>query len=224
MTVLTGLAVLMAQGGWEWLKGELSGPPELTAFASDVQGCTPQYFDAQLNELQEHPEQTDHGGVMIPTADDWPAVVVTLQSKTSQAIVVTGAKISVLSTRQLPKQGAVVRASDCGGGMEDRAFDVDLRSNPVSLKPTVERTAQGKVVQSRDFPYKVSSGDPEYFVFNVKNVDRDVRFAITLAWVSEGEPGSTRLDNGGRGYRVMALPESLPRYDKGEIFGRKKAP
>ncbi|GES31004.1 hypothetical protein AB0G60_09335 [Streptomyces angustmyceticus] len=223
VTVLTSLAVLIAQGGWDWLTGELSEPPGLTAYAPSIDGCAPRYFDdGELKELGT-PEQVRRGGVMIPTAELWPTVHVTLQAKTGQAIVVTGAQVSVLSSRSLPERGAVVKATDCGGGMDERAFDVDLRATPVALKPTVERTAQGAVVRSRDFPYKVSSGDPEQLAFHVKNVDRDVRFAITLKWVSEGEPGRTRLDNGGRGYRVMALPKSLPRYDLAEVVGHRPA-
>ncbi|MFE6742341.1 hypothetical protein [Streptomyces tubercidicus] len=169
MTVLTGLVALVIQGGWGWLQGELSDPPELTAYAPGVDGCTPRYHDARLSELHEHPEKIDRSGVMIPTAELWPSINITLQAKTSEAIVVTGAKISVLSTRPLPERGAVVDG-ECGGGIDQRAFDIDLRTNPASLKPTVERTAQGEVIRSRDFPFKVSSGDPEQFMFNVNTL------------------------------------------------------
>ncbi|MFI1306893.1 hypothetical protein [Streptomyces sioyaensis] len=224
MTVLTGLVALVIQGGWGWLQGELSDPPELMAYAPGLDGCTPRYHDAPLSELHEHPEKVYRSGVMIPTTELWPSINVTLQAKTSEAIAITGAKISVLSTRPLPERGAVVDGEGCGGGIDQRAFDIDLRTNPVSLKPTVERTAQGGVIRSRDFPFKVSSGDPEQFMFNVKHAAGDVRFAITLSWVSGGEPGSTRLDNGGRGYRVMALPKDLPRYSKSEASKGRRLP
>lgn len=223
MTVVTGLVALLVQGGWDWLREEMSDPPELTAYAADVNGCTPKYLNARWDELREHPESVDHSGVRIPTADDWPSVNVTVQAKTSQAIVLTGAKVSVLSARPLPEHGSVVD-DECGGGMDERAFDVDLRADPVSVRPSVARTAQGGVIKSRDFPFKVSSGDPEQFVFNVKNVARDVRFAITFSWVSDGEPGSTRLDNGGQGFHVMALPKNLPRYSRVDVFKGTRPP
>ncbi len=220
VTVVTGLVALLVQGGWDWLRGEMSDPPELTAYAADVNGCTPKYFNARLDELRAHPETVDRSGVWIPTADLWPSVNVTVQAPTSQAIVLTGAKVSVLSARPLPARGSVVDA-ECGGGMDERAFDVDLRTDPVSVRPSEVRTGQGGVIKSRDFPFKVSSGDPEQFVFNVKNVARDVRFAITFSWVSDGQPGSTRLDNGGRGFHVMGLPKNLPRYSRVDVFKGK---
>ncbi|WP_344583891.1 hypothetical protein [Streptomyces lunalinharesii] len=221
MTVVTGLVALLVQGGWDWLREEMSDPPELVAYAPAVEGCTPKYLNARLDELRAHPQTVDHGGVLIPTADAWPSVNVTVQAKTSQAIVLTGAKVSVLSARPLPARGSVVDA-ECGGGMDERAFDVDLGTDPVSVRPTVARTGQGGVVKSRNFPFKVSSGDPEQFVFNVKHVAQDVRFAITFSWVSDGEPGSTRLDNGGQGYHVMGLPTNLPRYSRVDVFKGKR--
>ncbi|MCF3961666.1 hypothetical protein [Streptomyces fuscigenes] len=158
---------------------------------------------------------------MITTTESWPVVSATLQAKTDQAIVVTGAKISVLSQGPLPKRGMVVDVTGCGSGLDPRAFDLDLRTSPAILKPTIEHTAQGGTVKSRNFPFKVSSGDPEQFAFNVRHVTGDVRFAITLTWVSDGEPGTTRLDNGGRGYRVMSLPKNLPHYSFAEFLNRK---
>ncbi|MEU3713692.1 hypothetical protein [Streptomyces catenulae] len=220
VTVLTGFVALVFQGGWEWVQGKLSDPPGLTAYSSGLIGCNPRYLDAPLAELHKQIKTIDHRGVHIPTADDWPSLPVTLQTSTPQAIVVTGVKVSVLSTRPLPEHGSVVDA-ECGGGMDERPFDVDLTADPVSVKPSVERTGQGKVIQGHDFPFKVASGDPEQFTFNIRNVAQDARFAITFSWVSDGEPGSTRLDNDGHGYRVMNLPKNLPRYSKGEV-GRGK--
>ncbi|MFF9478027.1 hypothetical protein [Streptomyces sp. NPDC014733] len=223
VTVLTGVVALVFQGGWEWLQGQMSGPPGLTAYSSGLLGCNPRYLDAPLAELHKKAEKIDRGGVHIPTAEAWPSLPVTLQTSTPQAIVVTGVKVSVLSTRPLPEHGSVVD-DECGGGMDERPFDVDLTAVPVSVKPSVERTGQGKVIQGRDFPFKVASGDPEQFTFNIRHVARDVRFVVTFSWVSGGEPGSTRLDNEGRGYRVMNLPKSLPRYSKADVFRGKTLP
>jgi hypothetical protein len=36
--------------------------------------------------------------------------------------------------------------------------------------------------------------------------------------VSDGEPGTTRLDNEGRGYRVMGVPTGVPRYPLRSLY------
>lgn len=215
--VVSGAGVVVWQSGWGWFQEEIAGPPELKVYATDVLGCGPRYFDQPIGSLQKRAtEVRSKGGVHIPTTDDPVVLHTTLQGESGQAIVVTGAEVTVLSSEPLPATGSVI-ADECGGGVDERVFDVDFSQSPVAVEPQIRRTANGTTV-GRDFPFKVSSGDPEQFTFDLQNIDRDVRFAITLKWVSNGEPGSTRLDNGGRGYRVMGMPDKVSRYPLRSLF------
>lgn len=215
--VVSGAGVVVWQSGWGWFQEEIAGPPELEVYATDVLGCGPRYFDQPIGSLQKRAtEVRSKGGVHIPTTDDPVVLHTTLQGESGQAIVVTGAEVTVLSSEPLPATGSVI-ADECGGGVDERVFDVDFSQSPVTVEPQIRRTANGTTV-GRDFPFKVSSGDPEQFTFDLQNIDRDVRFAITLKWVSNGEPGSTRLDNGGRGYRVMGMPDKVSRYPLRSLF------
>ncbi|MFE0765250.1 hypothetical protein [Streptomyces smyrnaeus] len=204
MTVVTTVVSALFLGGWGWITDQFSGPPGLKAHAEGVEGCGYSYFK------NSHAKSGESEGVSIPTPDMPAELFVTVQAKTSQAIVITDAKVSVLSRKPLPKRGFIKPPPGCGGGMTLRPFEVNLK-DPASVRPLTERTGQGKVKKGRDFPFKVSSSDPEQFVFQVKRVRQDVRFELTLNWVSEGETGTTRFDNGGRGYRVMGFPDGLPR-------------
>ncbi|MDT0478048.1 hypothetical protein RM863_38625 [Streptomyces sp. DSM 41014] len=147
---------------------------------------------------------------------------VTLQAKSDQSIVVTGVRVDLMANDPLPGKGSVVKASGCGGGMTLRVFDVDLDGHPVSIKPAVAQQPAGGVKAGPDFPFKVSSGDPEQLSLRLPSVKRDVRFSVTVEWVSEGEPGSVKLDNGGRGFRVMG-PSTLPKYSRSTLYARPSA-
>ncbi|GAA2615717.1 hypothetical protein GCM10010304_81350 [Streptomyces roseoviolaceus] len=215
--MVSGAGVVVWQSGWGWFQEEIAGPPELKVYATDALGCHPGYFGESISSLRRHADEVGaKGGVRIPTADDPVTIHATLQGESGQAIVVTGAEVTVLSSEPLPKTGSVIDA-ECGGGIDERTFDVDFSQSPVAVEPQIRSVANGTTM-GRDFPFKVSSGDPEQFTFDLKNVSRDVSFAITLKWVSNGEPGSTRLDNGGRGYRVMGLPTKVPRYPLGALY------
>lgn len=152
----------------------------------------------------------------MPEAVELP---VTLQAKSDQSIVVTGVRVDVMANDPLPEKGSVVQASDCGGGMTLRVFDVNLDAHPVSVKPALVKQPAGRAETGPDFPFKVSSGDPEELSLRLPSVKRDVRFSVTVEWVSEGEPGSVKLDNGGGGYRVMG-PSTLPKYPRSALYAR----
>lgn len=218
--VISGAGVIVWQSGWSWFEKEISGPPDLKVYATDTMGCDPGYFAESIESLRERADGVDiKGGVRIPTKDNPVVVYATLQSDAGEAIVVTGAEVKVLSSDPLPTEGSVI-SGECGGGVDERVFDVDFSQHPVTVKPQVVRTGTG-TASTRDFPFKVSSGDPEQFTFDLKNVNRDVRFSITLNWVADGEPGSTVVDNGGKGYRVMGTPPKVPRYPLGDLVTRK---
>ncbi|NGO73874.1 hypothetical protein G5C65_37280 [Streptomyces sp. SB3404] len=139
---------------------------------------------------------------------------ITLQAKTGAAIVVNGIDIEVLDSSPPPQQGTIVMPDGCGSVMTPRSFDVNLDAERPSAKPSAKGSQAAK--KPANFPLKVSAGDPEQLVLLLSAYKHDVRFAVTVKWISEGETGSVTLDNGGPGYRVTG-PGRLPRVPVTEL-------
>lgn len=219
LPAICALAIWIVQGGWTWLWSEVKGPSGVTVHSDKVWGCMPGYFDASLDEVKKKQREAPGAGVVqeqgVPAYDGKgiPAnVSLTLQAKTSQAVVVTGLKIKILSSEPLPESGVMVTVEGCGGPMSPRVFEVGLTKSPVSVDPVAPDG--GELV---DFPLKVSDSDPEELELLLVPGDRDVRFSVAVEWVADGEGGSTVLDNDGRGYRVMGKPD-LPTYTPKDLY------
>ncbi|MFE0173313.1 hypothetical protein ACFWZ2_13420 [Streptomyces sp. NPDC059002] len=180
----------------------------MTVHARIGDGCGPWYVDASPGELRKNPARA--GGLDTPVDDGGnfpPGLYLTIQAKTSQAVVITGVEVTALSRAALPKSGVViVEDNPCGGAMETRDFDVDLAATPASVRP--RESADGTTV---DFPLKVSDNDPEQLGLLLSPGGRDVRFTVRVNWVAEGRSDSKLLDNGGPGYHVLTRPD-LPTY------------
>jgi hypothetical protein len=84
----------------------------------------------------------------------------------SQAIVVTGVKIRVLSRRSLPNSGLVIDAQLNGGPqVPTHIFDVDFTRSVQTLASQSGKDRDLPYeVEDRDFPYKVSGSDPAQVV------------------------------------------------------------
>ncbi|MFD9813719.1 hypothetical protein [Streptomyces sp. NPDC059080] len=164
-------------------------------------------------ELKANPDQARTGVPVLTKGPEHVEIPITLQAATSQAIVVTGMSLNVTSSKPVPQSGSIVKASDCGGGVDERLYEVTL--------PTVQTSAQPRVVgmgkNGVGFPYKVTSGDPEQLTVRLKPVDRDIRFTVTVTWVSDGETSTSTLDNDGHGYRVMG-PGNLVQYAPIDLY------
>jgi len=157
------------------------------------------------------------GEVPVAVKDDSPPELpLTLQTKTSQAIVVTGLTVRVLSRRSLPDSGLVIDSYFNGAPqVPTHVFEVDLTRSVQTLASQSQDDKEDfpYVVEDEvtDFPYKVSDSDPAQLVLLLDPGQRDVRFIVEVEWVSDGERGSEVLDNHGQGYRVMGQGD-LPRY------------
>lgn len=219
LPAMCALAIWIVQGGWTWLWSEIRGPSGVTVHSSGVGGCIPRYLDASLDEAREIEKETpesnlvfDEGVAVSEGKGEAADISLTLQAKTSQAVVVTGLRIKILSNKPLPDSGILVNPEGCGGGMDPRKFTVGLTKSPVPIVPVASES--GELV---DFPLKVSDSDPEELELLLAPSNRDVRFTVAVEWVADGEGGSTVLDNDGRGYRVMGKPD-LPTYPPGALY------
>ncbi|WP_307659523.1 hypothetical protein [Streptomyces sp. V1I1] len=139
-----------------------------------------------------------------------PELVLTLQTPTPKAVVVTGVKVKVLKRTAVPTSGVIVGERACGGSMMTRPFEVGLSKSPVKVLPTA-----GDDGTTVDFPLKLSESDPEQLGLRLDPGDWHVRFTVEVEWVADGERGSKVLDNKGRGFEVSGTGD-LPTYTKPE--------
>lgn len=219
LPAVCALAIWIVQGGWTWIWSEIKGPSGVTVHSSGVGGCVPSYLDSSLEEAKAKERETPETdlvrdqGVPVYVGEKPPAdMVLTLQAKTSQAVVVTGLRIKILSSKPLPEAGVMISPDGCGGPMIPRKFVIGLTKSPVSVDPVAPDS--GELV---DFPLKVADSDPEELELHLAPGDRDVRFTVAVEWVADGEGGSTVLDNDGKGYRVMGKPD-LPVYAPKDLY------
>ncbi|MFJ8001143.1 hypothetical protein ACIQ7D_29130 [Streptomyces sp. NPDC096310] len=210
--VIAALIPAMVLGGWDWIWTKINGPSGITVYADRPYSC-PRYIDMPKADVRKDVDAAYAQGVRVSDKSGFPAELsLTLQAKTSQAVVVTGVKVKVLSNRAVPSSGFVVYG-ECGGGMTPRRFDVSLAKTPVPVRPA----APAKGDEVVDFPFKVADSDPEQLTLQLRPGERDIRFTVEVEWVADGEHGSKILDNAGQGFRVMGTGD-LPTYGYGEMF------
>ncbi|MEV6742622.1 hypothetical protein AB0N14_39515 [Streptomyces sp. NPDC051104] len=174
--------------------------------------CSSGWFDGTA---KQYLSQVRPGGVAPQAAVDLnPPIQVTVQGRTQQSVILTGMHINVTARHPKPATGIVVQTGQCGGGVTQRHFDVNLSATPPTFtaKPAVDDYT-GKVTSPAvNFPYKISLTDPEVFELDVtKECAGDCTFTVVLDWVADGKNGSSILDNQGRGFRSIDAA-SLPRY------------
>ncbi|MGI5456438.1 helix-turn-helix domain-containing protein [Streptomyces sp. CA-249302] len=139
-----------------------------------------------------------------PDAPRWAAAygaVSAGQQEVALTVQGTGADTVVLEALhvRIVSKGAPLAWNDyhmgdgCGGGVETKAFDVDLDQG----SPTV--TVKGG---QRDFPYKVSESDPEVFYVTAHTDASDVRWDLSLEWSSGDRHGTVHVDNDGTPFRT----------------------
>ncbi|MCQ4211522.1 hypothetical protein [Streptomyces longispororuber] len=211
--VATALAVTVISGGWGWFQGQWSDPPGLTVHSTI--GSCPVYTDKSLSQLRKDSsnDKLAQATPVTSPGDDPATLALTLQARTSEAIVVTGVTIHRVSAGPVPRKGSVIEM-ECGGALSPRVFNVDLMRPQIRLVPVAK--GAGKAV---DFPFTVSAGDPEELDLQMFPGGHDVRFSVEVHWISEGEEHSETVMDGTQAFRVIG-PGRLPTYSFGDTVSR----
>ncbi|MFF4495628.1 helix-turn-helix domain-containing protein [Streptomyces sp. NPDC001546] len=128
----------------------------------------------------------------------------TVQGTEGKPAVLHALYVHVVSGRKAPGWNAYTMGAGCGGALVPASFAVDLddaspRARPVPGKEGERPTA------STDFPYKVSSTDPQVLNIDAATLGQDVSWYLELAWSSGDRQGTTRIDDHGRPFRTVAL-------------------
>lgn len=169
-------------------------------------GPAEQYFTAWKNHTE------DATATELVSDRYSPPLDMTVQGRTQESVLLTGMEVTVLRSAPPPTRGVVINtAFGCGAAQPQRSFTADFARSPVKVTADTGQDTNGKEIPPVRFPFKVSLSDPEDFLVNAKNVTGDCAFAIVLHWVADGKAGTTTLDNGGKGFRLIKNG-SLPAY------------
>ncbi|MFE1380831.1 helix-turn-helix domain-containing protein [Streptomyces sp. NPDC058740] len=128
----------------------------------------------------------------------------TVTGRTQAPVVLTGLHVRV-AERGKPLGGSVYSMGDgCGSGITPQTFDVDLDAPRPYPKPVAGQDAD-RVVPAKDFPYKVSTGDPQVLNLDVHTERNVASWYLELAWSSGEQHGTIRVDDGGQLFRTTAI-------------------
>lgn len=192
-------------------KYRLSTDPHLQS--SPVTCSRERYFDATLDEVKR--EWLTDAPIDGMSRRFGPAAVdIDNRPSDAEAVLLTGMHVLTTSRKDPPADGVVIAVQDCGG-KDVRPFSIDLD------KPDAPLIATG-LPKHRGF----TGHPPVVFPFTLLPTDTlevtattttcDCRFAVEVDWLAAGKPGKTVLDDGGRGFPVLAAP-GLTHY-KAETF------
>jgi hypothetical protein len=215
--VLTALVVAAATAFGSGAVHRLFPPahhsaPAVTIESSWLSGCGAQYLD-------ETPAQAVASGNYsgVPEGGNQTIEIVN-QTSSTERVVITGIRISLVARRPAPASGILVTNDACGGGgggVTPRPFSVSFGSTPPEV------TAQHEAgVPFVDFPYSISRTDPEVFNLNLLgSAIAEYTFTVKVFWVAAGQQYHTTLTNDGRDYEFIGSDPALRVYAPGSNPG-----
>ena len=135
----------------------------------------------------------------------------TATGKSQDSVVITGINVRVVGRSAPLNWTAYSMGSGCGSGIVPQSFDFNLdAAQPVS-KPVAGQQAD-TVVPAKDFPFKVSTTDPEVFDLNLHTDAHDVSWYLEVAWSSGERSGKIPVYDNGKPFRTSAV-KGRPAYE-----------
>ncbi|MEU9101601.1 helix-turn-helix transcriptional regulator [Streptomyces sp. NPDC048361] len=135
----------------------------------------------------------------------------TTTGKGDDAVVITGIGVRVVGREAPLDWTAYSMGSGCGGGVVPQSFDIDLDAPQPVSKPIAGHQGDD-VVPAKDFPFKVSTSDPEVFDLNVHTEGHDVSWYLEVGWSSGERSGRVTVNDGGKPFHTAAI-KGRPSYD-----------
>jgi hypothetical protein len=145
-------------------------------------------------------------------------VHVTLQGRSDRAVVLLAMRPKVRPA-PAPRHAFAV-GGGCGGGLAPRSFTVDLDAPvPAFVAESGREVVPGgpgkpdkeRILPAIDFPYKISSTEPEVFYIRPVTMKCDCRWSIELQWSSGADTGWVEIDDQGMPFRAIGT-EGKPAY------------
>ncbi|MEV4947571.1 helix-turn-helix domain-containing protein [Streptomyces sp. NPDC053755] len=128
----------------------------------------------------------------------------TATGRTDAAVVVTGIHVRVVERGEPLDRAVYAMGEGCGGGVTPQTFDIDLDAARPSAKPIAGQDGDS-TVPAKDFPFKVSTSDPQVFNLDVHTEGHVVAWYLELEWSDGERRGTIVVDDGGKPFRVSAM-------------------
>jgi hypothetical protein len=141
-------------------------------------------------------------------------VVLTLQGDSEDAVVLKG--IRIVEVEQSPPPSDISAVFPChgqGGHMDRRYYEVVLDKHP-KMTAQPGRSEDDTVTEPvKDFPFKVSNSDPEYFEFDIADGPSCLcSWKIAVDWTSRGLAGTTIIDHGFSSIKTVIPAKPMENY------------
>ncbi|MEJ8658975.1 helix-turn-helix domain-containing protein [Streptomyces sp. MS1.AVA.4] len=132
------------------------------------------------------------------------ALQLTVTGNTDEAVVITDLNVRVVGRKAALPWQVYSMGEGCGSGITPQTFDIDLDHARPLAKPIAGQDGD-TVVPAKDFPYKVSTRDPQVLNLNVHTEGHEATWYLELEWSSGDRHGTIRVDDGGKPFRTSAL-------------------
>ncbi|MFF7216915.1 hypothetical protein ACFZAU_41465 [Streptomyces sp. NPDC008238] len=132
---------------------------------------------------------------------------VTAQAPSQAAVLLMGLRLVNVKRLPMPNGGTYSSYGQCGGDQATRSYRAVLDSQP----PTISSVAAGDfeaTIEPVPPRYKISDTDPEVFEVFITNTTCLCTFSIAVDWVAAGKPGTTLINNDGKGFTTV--PDTIP--------------
>ncbi|MFD7342095.1 helix-turn-helix domain-containing protein [Streptomyces violascens] len=135
----------------------------------------------------------------------------TVTGKSPEPVVITGINVRVVGRQAPLNWTAYSMGSGCGSGIVPQSFDINLDSAQPVSKPVAGQQADA-AIPARDFPFKVSTKDPEVFDLNVHTQAHDVSWYLEVSWSSGDRSDKIVVNDNGKPFRTSAV-KGRPAYE-----------
>ncbi|MFF5938556.1 helix-turn-helix domain-containing protein [Streptomyces sp. NPDC012508] len=142
----------------------------------------------------------------------------TATGRTDAAVVITGLHVRVVERSEPLARTVYSMGEGCGGGVTPQTFDIDLDAARPFAKPIAGMDGD-LTVPAKDFPFKVSTSDPQVFNLDVHTEGHDVSWYLELEWSDGERREKIVIDDEGKPFRTSAMEGKKVygyRYDTSE--------
>ncbi|MDI2126523.1 hypothetical protein [Yinghuangia seranimata] len=203
VTALAGGVVVFALAGVRTAVGRFAGEQPVhvgtAPFPSTGDGfrwVVPDVLDAPRSDQPLTQWAQERGGVLAhPYRLD-----ILVEGRAAQAVVLHGLRAVVTERRDAMDGTYCQGVEPTGMPLTPRTFHLDLDADPPYLWPS-----HHPLDDTPDFPYTVTSGDPELFHVQVTALDADYAWHLELDWTVAGRSGTYVIDDYGKPFTVAAV-------------------
>ncbi|WP_406343173.1 helix-turn-helix domain-containing protein [Streptomyces sp. NBC_00648] len=136
----------------------------------------------------------------------------TATGKSQESVVINALNVRVVERKEPLDWNAYSMGSGCGGAVVPQSFDIDLDKSQPLAKPVAGLQGETKV-PAVDFPYKVSTTDPQVLNLDVHTDAHDVTWYLEVEWSSGDRSGKVKVyDAGGKPFHSSAI-KGRPAYE-----------